>query len=114
MMTVCINPGSGPCAHATLEHAEENIRHFVTDLGRKHVKVVRLPEEDGDDGRFSFLLWEGTRCHQVDMPGLPLDRVRYVDSERQNIFDFPRLYVDGSSWIWCIALSVLSDEKWKD
>jgi hypothetical protein len=35
-----------------------------------------------------------------------LEKVRYLDSENQDIFNFPRLYVDGSSWVWKYALNV--------
>ncbi len=38
------------------------------------------------------------------MPGFPLDRVRYIEGEKRSILDFPRLYVDGSSWIWYIGI----------
>jgi hypothetical protein len=39
------------------------------------------------------------------MPGLPVEQVRYMGESGQNIWDFPRLYVDDSSWIWEFALS---------
>lgn len=46
------------------------------------------------------------------MPGLPLDKVRYVKGEKRSILEFPRLYVDGSSWIWYIA--TVTKENVKD
>jgi hypothetical protein len=46
------------------------------------------------------------RSIEIQMPGLPVERVRYMGETGQNIWDFPRLYVDDSSWIWQFALSV--------
>jgi len=103
MNRIVINPGSGPVADATEAHAVKNMRHFVTDCYHNNIKCVRLPERD-KDGRFGFLLWTDTRCHTIDMPGLPLEQVRYMDSPGQNIWYFPRLYVDDSSWVWKFAI----------
>lgn len=103
-MQVVINPGSESVDHATLDDATANIKRFITDLEIDDpVRVVRLPEED-ERGRFGFLLWWENCCTTIQMPGLPLDRVRYVN-RAQNPWEYPRLYVDGSSWLWCFALS---------
>jgi hypothetical protein len=107
-MTI-INPGSGPVNNATEENAAENIKHYILDNGVEGVEFVRIPNKDYGNGRFAFLLWKNTICHEIQMPGLPLERVRFVDSEGQNIWDFPRLYVDGSSWVWKFALGLMFD-----
>lgn len=107
-----INPGSGPVADATEAEAIKNIAHFILDSKLEGVEWMRIPKED-HGGRFTFLLYRlhpDYRCHVVDMPGLSLDRTRYI-GEPQNIWDFPRLYVDGSSWVWHYAL--LSQEDFK-
>jgi len=113
MRTIIINPGTGPVANATEEHALKNIKQFIEDTKVEGIKCVRVPEEDAD-GRFAFLLWRGTRCHLVDMPGAPLEKVRYTDQRNQNIWDFPRLYVDGSSWVWIFAVNMCSAEAFRD
>jgi hypothetical protein len=102
IFTVAINPGSGPIEGAGLEDAQTNIDHFITDSKLSGVNVVRVPERD-EEGRYGFLLWKDTRCHLVEMPGLPLHQVRFM-SRDQNPWDFPRLYVDESSWLWEFAL----------
>jgi hypothetical protein len=104
MIPVVINPGSGPVADATEEHAAENMRHFVTDCKVDGLRFVRVPDVDYGDGRFAFLLWKQERCHEIQMPGLPLDQVRFTGAGHQSIWDFPRLYVDGSSWVWKFAV----------
>lgn len=63
---------------------------------------------DGEhDGRYPFYLTVNGVRHVVEMPGIR--EVRYMGEPGQNIFDFPRLFIDGSSWIWSIAIGVLSD-----
>ena len=101
---VVINPGSGPVAGSTEIHANENMKHFVADCGRADLKFIRVPHLDQGEGRFTYILWKGERCHEIEMPGLPLNRVRFTGDESQNIWDFPRLYVDGGSWVWKYAV----------
>jgi hypothetical protein len=107
MVSVAINPGSGPVEKSTEDHALENIKHLINDIKIEGIKFIRLPDDDYGDGRFAFLLWRYNHCHEVQMPGIPLSQVRFMKEEGQNIWDFPRLYVDDSSWIWCIALNLL-------
>lgn len=107
-MTISINPGTGPVIGATEEHAKANMDAFSADLRELGVYVTgltRRPDAD-EDGRYAYLLTMGdARKVEVEMPGLPLDQVRYTGADGQDIWDFPRLYVDGSSWIWKFALS---------
>jgi len=105
-----INPGSGLVAQATRANAEKNMQHFLTDTGVRGVSCLPLSDND-DDGRYSFILYRGTRCHIVDMPGVPLDQLRFVQESHQNPWDFPRLYVDGSSWLWCFGMLGENDFK---
>ena len=113
-MNIIINPGSGPVDNSTEENAIQNIKHFITDLDLTDIKSVRIPEEDYGEGRYAFLIWKGTHCHEIQMPGLPLNNVRYTKDENQNIWDFPRLYVDGSSWVWCFAVNLSSSFDCKE
>lgn len=110
-MKIIINPGSGPVANSNEKEAIENIKHFLTDCGVEDVDFVRVPQKDYGKGRFAFLLWKDTVCHEIQMPGIPLEKVRYMDSDEQDIWDFPRLYVDGSSWVWKFALLCEDDFK---
>ena len=103
-MRIFINPGSGPVDNSTEQHAIENMRHFITDHQLSGLNFVRLPQSDYGEGRYAFLLYKGTRCHEIQMPGVPLNMVRFMDDKNQNIWDFPRLYVDGGSWVWQYAI----------
>jgi hypothetical protein len=107
-MTIAINPGSGPVEGATEEHAKANMEAFATDLRERGLYPTGLTRNERDDGRgrYGYILTMGdARRLELQMPGIPLDEVRYTGEDGQNIWDFPRLYVDGSSWIWKFALS---------
>lgn len=105
-MAVCIiNPGTGTIhgPDICLEHAITNIEAFIKELSMAEPRVavtMLSPEHDGT-GRYQFELHRGIRMVDVDMPGLPLGEVRCTKGDR---LVPPRLYVDGSSWMWCYAL----------
>lgn len=106
-----INPGSGPVPEATEGEALAAMRQFVNDLFAMNIKAIdlRQPGLDGN-GRYGFALHlPGGRVVEIEMPGLPIDQVRWMDEPGQNIWDFPRLYVDGDSWVWKYALGVIRD-----
>jgi len=118
-MTIFINPGSGPVRGATRENADANIARFALDLmATGRAKTVRMldginssqvPERDG---RWIYQIAADGETHEIEMPGLPIEQVRFVDRPEQNIWDFPRLYVDGSSWVWMYALSsTMNDDE---
>ncbi|MEU4386591.1 hypothetical protein [Promicromonospora sp. NPDC023805] len=108
-MSIHINPGSGPVLDATEENATANMEAFAAglrDLGVAITEVARHAEEDYGEGRYAYTVKTGDqRTLEVQMPGWPLDRVRFVDADHQDIWDFPRLYVDDSSWVWTFALT---------
>lgn len=109
-MLVIINPGSGPVRRANVRSAIANMKHWCRDAGLLYTLKRDEKLEDGD-GRFGFRVTHMrpekrrpskrlVECkHTVLMPGLPIDRVRYMGAG-QNILDFPRLYVDGNSLVW--------------
>ncbi|MBY8341983.1 hypothetical protein LXH13_06300 [Streptomyces spinosirectus] len=115
---IIINPGSGPVSEATEENATGNTAVFVLDLGAKGLPVsdaVRHPEADYGDGRYAFTLaMADGRSIEIQMPGLPVERVRYLGEDGQNIWDFPRLYVDDSSWVWNYALDACEPDDEDD
>jgi hypothetical protein len=109
MTTVIINPGSGPIQDRTLaSHARANMSAFRRDVGGERLSFGRVGPIS-KDGRYDFELrrpmphdkWPTTL---ISMPGLPLDQVRYTDLPTQDIWNYPRLYVDGSSWVWFFAV----------
>lgn len=111
---VYIKPGTGPVEEATEANAIENIRAFVDDLTHdendrpngRDICWTRDGARDYGDGRYAFMLspetFTGQPQCEIQMPGLPLDQVQWTPSK--NPWHFPRLYVDGSSWLWDFAL----------
>lgn len=105
MTDISINPGSGPVnGELSWENAYENIKQYIKDceIPLHIVKSNHVP----DEGRYLFVLRNDEYDFEteVEMPGLPLEKVCYVRAEGQNILEFPRLYVDGGSWIWNCSL----------
>lgn len=101
-MSVIINPGSGPVSGATSVQALANAQVFANEI---HARLEGPLGTEGD-GRWLFRMTRDDRTVEVEMPGLPLDRVRWVDDDDQDIWQFPRLYVDGSSWVWKYAVGM--------
>src|SRR5687768_2843943 len=107
-MTFIINPGTGPVEGASEDEARANIAQLILDAGLDHCGIYDTDSQPGD-GRYRFRLSYDDKTCEVDVPGLPIERVRYLGKPHQNIFDFPRLYVDGSSWLWGFAVGMVRD-----
>lgn len=103
-MRIAVNPGSGPVENATEDQARANLRAFLTDCDITGASYA-LGVNQGD-GRFRYKVSNGIKVVDLDMPGIPLEQVRWMDEDSGDIWDFPRLYIDGSSWIWCFAINI--------
>lgn len=103
---VYLNPGTGAVHDATEANAATNTEQFVKDSKLTGLTFEHVPDADYGDGRFAFnVKWSGApNLVEIQMPGLTLEKVRYLGLEGQNIWHFPRLYVDGSSWVWQYAI----------
>ena len=108
---IIINPGTGSVLEASEENAIENIKCFISDNGVEDIVYKRIPNSDYGDGRYAFCLKKDGICHEIQMPGLTIEKVRYLGNEDQNIWNYPRLYVDGSSWVWKYALGLSFEEE---
>ena len=100
---VASNPGTGPVDGTDARNARRNIGAFCRELALRspHICIERRSGE-GRDGRYDYLIRRGISSTSVAMPGLPLDRVALRPGD--NAWHFPRLYVDGSSWLWPYAI----------
>ena len=111
MAGLLLNPGAGPLPEAVRVVAMANAKVFVDDIRAAHGYTdVRLVPGEEKDGRWSFRLTCDGDEHDLDMPGLPLAQVRYT-GHPQNPFDYPRLYVDGSSWLWKFAVNMCTPSE---
>lgn len=107
-MGVVINPGSGPTQGATTrENAQDNALALMIDAQVFDGAALEVGEQVGMSGRYAFVVHRTGRSVRVEVPGLPLDRVRWTGAPGENIFDYPRLYVDDSSWAWRFAGEML-------
>lgn len=102
-----INPGTEDVQEAIIENAEINLRQLIEDSGQNGISYKRIPGEDGG-GRFAFELSSDNHDFTitVDMPGCDLEVVR-----ASKPFYSPRLYVNGSSWLWGFALTFIDFDK---
>lgn len=109
---IMINPGTGPVQSdvgPNVEQALFNMRQLCADTGSALVEPTEPPAEDG--GRYTFTIVNSRNYEvEIEMPGIPLDEVRYMGEPDQNIWDYPRLYVAGSSWVWKYAISSVDYE----
>lgn len=130
-MSIIVNPGAEwHPAESSPEAAARNMVALVADLRAagalctESVPIMPGTPQDANpllmggtrhqadhDGRYGFDLIVDGRAVVVEMPGLALEAVRWLDSESGSIWDFPRLYVDGSSWIWKYAVSVIAEHE---
>ena len=84
------------------------MKQFIKDCDVDNLTFRRIKKHDHgyiDGGRYAFYVKQGNKRILVHMVGLPLKQVRYIQPNKQNIWHYPRLYVDGSSWVWYYALS---------
>ena len=114
--SIIVNPGSGSVGGADEENARANMRALAEEVAQRYGADVEVGAPKGErKGRWVFPLTVSrggaSRTHEVEMPGLPLERVRWRSPEDGSIWDFPRLYVDGSSWIWKFAVAVLDPDE---
>ena len=105
-MNIIINPGSGPVGGADADHARVNIEAFLADLRAEGHTVALVGPGPEVEGRWRFDITVDGKPHEIEMPGIPLAAVRYMADPSQDIWEYPRLYVDGSSWVWRYALNV--------
>jgi hypothetical protein len=102
-MDLVINPGTEP-VEGTADQAATNMLVLLADLALDGMTWVRTPAADRG-GRYAFRVQYAGREAEVRMPGLPLEAVRYQAGG--NPWHFPRLYVNGSSWLWAYAVTIL-------
>lgn len=110
MIPVAISPGTGPVPDATEQTAWKLMGEFAGELGQLEVEVVAIRRGhpcDSGDGRFRFHLEARkdvdteTRSFEIEMPGVDV-------TAESTVWVSPRLYVDGSSWLWGFAVSIVA------
>ena len=113
MSGLILNPGSGPVDGGTAEQARDNMRVLVADVNavaaEEAQQITDVTAAGEVEGRYVFTVTHANgETSEVDMPGLPLDRVRFMRGPQQDIWEFPRLWVNGSSWLWFYAINCLA------
>lgn len=98
---IVINPGTEPVAGATEENALQAALQFVNDLAIQGLALERDVSNDRG-GRFGFTIKHPSgRYVSLNMPGCDASVTRASQP-----WHSPRLYVDGSSWLWDIGINI--------
>lgn len=110
MTVLIINPGTGPLEETSLKNAEAAFELFMGDLNTGEMRGYRNPGKDDQNGRYGFTIMLEDRRVDIQMPGIDPEVTR-----KSKPWESPRLYVDGSSWLWEFALGaareILETEK---
>lgn len=102
-MSLFINPGTEP-RPGTYRNASDTIGRFVQQL---HHTVIAHREEGKDfEGYWAWRLQllNSEQSVEVHVPGIEPNVI-----EQGEPWVSPRLYVDGSSWLWGYALDIVDD-----
>lgn len=108
IMRIIINPGTGKQESHSEDNATKAAQIFLEDLNIKDMHFERTDTEVDDRGWYEFLFTKGDFNCKVDFPG--------IDPEitaKGEPWVSPRIYVDGSSWLWGYGLGIFTD-KYKD
>jgi len=111
---IIINPGTEPLATSSEDAATRSMEALLKDLADgASASFVRDADCDYDatyeDGRYAFALTYRDQDFEIQMPGWEPEKVRFTGEGDQNIWDYPRLYVNGNSWVWKYALGIIED-----
>lgn len=98
-----INPGTEKQLNTSVDNAYEVVRHIIKDLDLTGGIVKRRKEGDDDRGWYAFTFYKGDRKSEVDIPGIDPEIV-----VKGQPFVSPRLYVNGSSWLYGYALGFIN------
>jgi hypothetical protein len=104
---VIINPGAGPVGgRVSLRNALKNMTRLKRDARLPRQPSKRRPWWD-EGGRYGFEVRNSLgRKVTVLMPGVPLRHVRWMGGD---CWPYPRLYVNGNSWLWRYAVEILAE-----
>lgn len=107
---VIADMGTGAVEEGSKEQSEINIKKFISDCF-SHNPQLRFKYEFIEiekNGRHTYELTnEDYRTYIVQMPAVSLEKVRFMGEEGQTVIGVPRLYVDGSSWLWKYAIDII-------
>lgn len=101
MTVILMNLGTGPVAQATEAAARSNLDALLRELGAEGATLE--PLGGGGDGRWAWRVQLGRRKVEVSIPGCLLETLQ------AQTLGQPRLYVNGSSWYWHIALGLMRE-----
>ena len=84
--------------------AYKNVEQFINDCEvEMYIKECQMVKRN-EYYYFELQAKDFDYYINLGMPALPLDKLRYMDANIQDIWTFKRLEVDDSTWLWKFAL----------
>lgn len=105
MTTFIINPGTEARAGHTLANAVKVANCLCRDVSVPRSAIKRNASADRKGGFYGFVLKHQDRTIEIDIPG---DDPKTTLKGRP--FESRRLYVDGSSWLYGYAVSIIASK----
>lgn len=103
-MNIIINPGTEKQDKHSEKNASKVATYITKDLGLNKINWEREKKNDSEDGWYGFKFKGAGGSIDVTIPGINPDIVRMGEPWKS-----PRLYVDGSSWLYGYALGFIRD-----
>jgi len=101
-MGIYINPGTEKQTKHNEKNAIQTAKQIAKDLGLTDKNWKRDKSRDDKDGWYGFIFNGKGGKISVDIPGINSKRVC-----KSEPWYSPRLYVDGSSWLYGYALEFI-------
>lgn len=102
---IIINPGTEKQSNTTEENAINVAQTIIEDTGINGLTYTRGATEKDSGGWYNFIFSLGGKDLEVDIPGVD-PKVTTAGTP----FYSPRLYVDGSSWLYDFGISQIKEE----
>jgi hypothetical protein len=86
--------------------AYENIQKFIEDC-EIELHIIQTEFISDEKKRYTFILESnevGNYTVKITMPSLPLEKLRYIEEKDQDVYNYYRILVNDSSWLWKYAL----------
>lgn len=103
MSIIYINPGTEPIKNTSEDNAIANMEALTKAVGGD--EFVRVFMWDDNEGRYGFQIWKNDLSVDIDMPGVDPELM-----QKSKPWESPRMYVNGSSWLWDFAAKIILEE----
>jgi len=98
---------TGPVDVEKLKHANENIVAFLPGLKERGIRAIAVLTNGSVGERFIYRVSHADRAVLVQLPGVPLARIRLDDDASGGLLE--ELHIDGVGLSWKAALNLVAE-----